>query len=182
MKASHKNQFRNEWLPYYVHPLKVSFDILKNWWSYEAIIWWLLHDVIEDDKNIEINKLINLFWEDIINNVLILSKTIGNWSKINQDDYMKKIQESKIAIEIKWYDRLNNIASTYFINNEKREKYINETENIYVPFFEQHSPEIAKRIKEILKYLKTNEQPTEKELQQIKQVHDSYILINKITE
>lgn len=64
----------------------------------------------------------------------------------------------------------------------KREKYINETENIYVPFFEQHSPEIAKRIKEILKYLKTNEQPTEKELQQIKQVHDSYILINKITE
>lgn len=182
MKASHKNQFRDEWLPYYVHPLKVAFDILEDWWSYETVICWLLHDVIEDDKNVEIDKLIKLFWNDIINNVISLSKISENWNKIDQEDYMKKIEKSKIAIEVKWYDRLNNIASTYFTNNEKKERYIQETENIYVPFFEQHSPEIARKIKEILKYIKTNEQPTEKELQQIKQAHDSYILVNKITE
>lgn len=182
MKLSHKNQFRDEWLPYYVHPLKVSFNILKNWWSYEEIICWLLHDVIEDDENIDINKLIDNFWENIINNIILLSKKTKNWEKIDQEDYLRNIQKSKIAINVKWHDRLNNIASTYFINDEKKERYIKETENIYVPFFEQYSPEIARKLKEILKYIKTHEQPTEKEIQQIKQAHESYILVNKIKE
>jgi len=182
MKLAHKNQFRDEWLPYYVHPLKVSFDILKNWWSYEEIVCWLLHDVIEDDKNIDINILIDTFWENIINNVILLSKKTKNWENINQEDYLRNIQKSKIATKVKWHDRLNNIASTYFIDDEKKERYIQETENIYVPFFEKHNPEIARKLKEILKYIKINPQPTEKELQLIKQSHDSYVLINKIKE
>ena len=41
---------------------------------------------------------------------------------------------------------------------------------------------MARKLKEILKYIKINPQPTEKELQLIKQSHDSYVLINKIKE
>ncbi len=181
MKSAHKNQFRDEWLPYYVHPLKVSFDIFKNWWSYEEIVCWLLHDVIEDNDNTDTKKLTDTFWENIINNVILLSKKDKIW-KINQEDYMRNIEKSKIAIDVKWHDRINNIASTYFLNNDKRIRYIDETENIYVPFFEKHNPEIARKLKEILKYIKINPQPTEKELQLIKQAHDSYVLINKIKE
>ena len=182
MKASHKNQFRDEWLPYYIHPLKIAFDIIRDWWSYEEVICWLLHDVIEDDKDIDIDMLNETFWKNIIDNIIILSKKELTWNNIKQDEYIKNLEKNQTTINIKWYDRINNISSTYFSTPEKREKYIKETEKFYVPFFEQHSPETAKKIKEILKYIKTNPQPTEEELQKIKQIHDSYVLINNINE
>ena len=182
MKTSHKNQFRNEWLPYYVHPLKVAFDIITDWWSYEEVICWLLHDVVEDDKDINKDILYETFWNNIINSVIILSKNEWTWDNIKQDEYIKNLEKNQITINVKWYDRINNISSTYFSTPEKRERYIKETENFYVPFFEKYSPETAKKIKEILKYIKTNPQPTEEELQKIKQIHDSYVLVNNINE
>ena len=182
MKASHKNQFRDEWLPYYIHPLKIAFDIIRDWWSYEEVICWLLHDVIEDDKDIDIDMLNETFWKNIIDNIITLSKKELTWNNIKQDEYIKNLEKNQTTINIKWYDRINNISSTYFSTPEKRERYIKETENFYIPFFEQHSPETAKKLKEILKYLKTNPQPTEEELQKIKQIHDSYVLINNINE
>ena len=182
MKTSHKNQFRDEWLPYYVHPLKVAFDIITDWWSYEEVICWLLHDVIEDDKDINKDMLYETFWKNIINSVIILSKNEWTWDNIKQDEYIKNLEKNQITINVKWYDRINNISSTYFSTPEKRERYIKETENFYVPFFEKYSPETAKKIKEILKYIKTNPQPTEEELQKIKQIHDSYVLVNNINE
>ena len=182
MKTSHKNQFRDEWLPYYVHPLKVAFDIITDWWSYEEVICWLLHDVVEDDKDINKDILYETFWNNIINSVIILSKNEWTWDNIKQDEYIKNLEKNQITINVKWYDRINNISSTYFSTPEKRERYIKETENFYVPFFEKYSPETAKKIKEILKYIKTNPQPTEEELQKIKQIHDSYILVNNINE
>ena len=180
MKASHKNQFRDEWLPYYVHPLKVAFDIITDWWSYEEVICWLLHDVIEDDKDINKDMLYETFWNNIINDIIILSKNEWTWDNIKQDEYIKNLEKNQITINVKWYDRINNISSTYFSTPKKRERYIKETENFYVPFFEKYSPETAKKIKEILKYIKTNPQPTEEELQKIKQIHDSYVLVNNI--
>ena len=180
MKTSHKNQFRDEWLPYYVHPLKVAFDIITDWWSYEEVICWLLHDVVEDDKDINKDILYETFWNNIINSVIILSKNEWTWDNIKQDEYIKNLEKNQITINVKWYDRINNISSTYFSTPEKRERYIKETENFYVPFFEKYSPETAKKIKEILKYIKTNPQPTEEELQKIKQIHDSYVLVNNI--
>lgn len=182
MKDSHKNQFRDEWLPYYVHPLKVAFDIITDWWSYEEVICWLLHDVIEDDKDINKDMLYETFWKNIINNIIILSKNEWTWNNIKQDEYIENLEKNQITINVKGYDRINNISSTYFSTPEKRKRYIKETENFYVPFFEKYSPETAKKIKEILKYMKTNPQPTEEELQKIKQIHDSYVLVNNINE
>ena len=181
MMKSHKIQFRDEWLPYYVHPLKVANDLLKDNAPYEAVICWLLHDVIEDDKDVNTKELKEIFWENIVDIVLCLTKIDKETGKkLDNNVYMEKIWSNTIATTVKWYDRLNNIASTYFVDGEKKEKYIKETENIYIPFFEEHSPEIAEKIKEILKYIKTNPEPTEKELQQIRQVHESYILVNNI--
>ena len=182
MKSSHKNQFRDEWLPYYVHPLKVAFDILKDGGSYEEIICWLLHDVIEDDETIDKNMLYESFWEDVVNSILALSKKVWNWEKLKQDAYINNLWQNKNAITVKWYDRINNLSSTYFSTPEKREKYIQETELVYIPFFEQHDPEVAKKLTEIIKYLKFNEKPTDKELQLINQVHETYVLTEKIQE
>lgn len=183
MKKLHENQFRDEWLPYYVHPLKITNDLLKDNKSYETIICWLLHDVIEDNKNVNIDELKEIFWEKIINTILILTKIEKETGKkINNEEYLQKISSNQIAITVKWYDRINNIASTYFSTQEKRERYIKETEEFYIPFFEKYSPKIANDLKEILKYIKTNPKPTEKEQQQIKQAYDSYMLVNKINK
>lgn len=182
MKSSHKNQFRDEWLPYYVHPLKIALDILRDWGSYEEIICGLLHDVIEDDETIDKDMLYEYFWEDIVNSILSLSKKFWNWEKLEQNEYINNLWQNKTAITVKWYDRINNLSSTYFSTPEKRKKYIEETENVYIPFFEQHNPEVAKQLIEIIKYLKLGEEPTEEELQLIKQIHETYVLTEKIKE
>ena len=180
MMKSHKVQFRDEWLPYYVHPLKVANDLLKDNAPYEAVVCWLLHDIIEDNEDVDTEELKEIFWENIVDIVICLTKIEKETGKkLDNDVYIKKIWSNSIARTVKWYDRINNIASTYFSSKEKREKYIKD---IYVPFFEKYSPKIARKLREILKYIKTNPVPTEKELQEIKQAHDSYILINKITE
>lgn len=182
MKDAHKNQFRDEWLPYYIHPLKVAFNILTNWWTYEEVVCWLLHDIIEDNENIDIDTLYKEFGESIVDGLFALSKKIWNWEKKEEAVYIKNISNNQIATKVKWYDRINNISSTYFSTQEKRDSYIKETETVYIPFFEEHNPKVAQKLKEIIKYIKLNEKPSEKELQLIKQVHDTYVLTEKIQE
>lgn len=176
MKSSHKDQFRDEWLPYYLHPLKVAYDLLKEGASYEAIVCGLLHDVVEDDKNINIKFLEQTFWEPLVKDIIKLSKTTRSGKKLSIEEYLLNISSSNTTISVKGQDRINNISSTYFIDSPKKDKYIKETEKIYLPYFEKHNSVIADKIREILKYIKLWKSANEKMLQQIKQIHDSYIL------
>ena len=180
MKNSHKNQFRDEWLPYYIHPLKISFDLLKKRANYEEVVSGLLHDVVEDDDTINIQFLIDTFWTQIVEDIIKLSKKTPSWEKLTISQYLQNISTSPQVISVKGQDRINNIASTYFTNSDKRTRYIKETEEIYLPFFKQNNSEIADKIEEILKYIKLGETPSESETQKVKQIHDSYILSKNI--
>lgn len=176
MKDAHREQFRDEGLPYYIHPLKVAHDLLKKWSSYEAIIIALLHDIIEDCPDIQEKDLEEIFGVKILTIIKRLTKITNSGEKMPIDDYLSIIAQDPLAIEVKAQDRINNIASTYFTNHDKKIKYITETENIYLPFFQQKAPELTDQLISILNFLKTNPIPNETELEMIKQIHEAYVL------
>lgn len=180
MKEAHKEQFRDEGLPYYIHPLKVAHDLLKKDASYEVIVSALLHDVLEDCQDIQEADLEKIFGVNILTTIRRLTKITHSGEKMDINDYLSKIAEDPSAIKVKAQDRINNIASTYFTDPDKKIKYINETENIYLPFFQQYVPESTDQLISILNFLKTKPLPNTTELEKIKQIHETYILSQKL--
>jgi len=72
-KQKHKWQYRDEWTPYYSHPVFVAIKWIEFWLEAKDIIILLLHDTIED-TDLSYEDIKKEFWEYVANAVKWLSK------------------------------------------------------------------------------------------------------------
>lgn len=165
IKEKHKGQFRQDNTPYYTHCLFVAINMMEyENAQIDDVLVCLLHDVIEDNPETNIDEIAEKFGKFIAENVLGLSK-VQNGIKISDDEYYLRISKSKNLVLYKAFDRLSNIYSLYFAPNwHKRNQYIIETEEKILPIVRNYYPEKANIITKAVEYVKFHPIPSDAEM------------------
>ncbi|MGB0357014.1 MAG: HD domain-containing protein [Cytophagales bacterium] len=141
-KHYHRNQVRKSGEPYYLHPLRVTTELLGYPTDLDKVIVALLHDTVEDtpytQHQIEtrygqrvgelVAALTNLYNES--NRKIKLQKPVKFAAMLEKSE--------EAAMVIKLFDRLDNTRTLAAHTPEKRSIIAHETFDLYVP--------IAKRL------------------------------------
>ena len=140
-KKAHGNQTRASGDPFFSHPFEVANILAQMKLDENSIITGLLHDVIEDTlaTKEEIKKNFGIEIANLVDGVTKLSKiTLQQTNKNKQVENLRKfilaISEDIRVLFVKLADRLHNMRTIKFLNdNEKKKKISNETLEIYAP-------------------------------------------------
>ena len=137
---AHKNQKRDEGVPYIIHPLAVA-DILSDLKLDSATITTgLLHDTIEDTK-ITYNSVVKEFGKevaDLVDGVTKISeledKAVENSKAENFRKLILATSKDIRVLLVKLADRLHNMRTLQFVKDEnKKIRKAKETMEIYAP-------------------------------------------------
>jgi GTP pyrophosphokinase len=135
----HKGQTRLSGEPYLIHPLEVAMILAKLRTDLPTVSAGLLHDVLEDTLT-SFGELKELFGEEIANlvdGVTKISKLPLTDPKVSQaETYRKMIMAMAKDIRvilIKLADRLHNVRTLEYHEEEKRKLIAKETIEIYAP-------------------------------------------------
>jgi len=138
-KKYHKNQYRKSGEPYIVHPLEVAGILADIELDQVSIVSAILHDVIEDtDYSLEMaRKEFGQKIANIINGVTKLDKIVFDSKEEQQVNNIRKMiiamSEDVRIILVKLADRLHNMRTLHFLDEEKRKKNSIETLEVYAP-------------------------------------------------
>lgn len=134
----HANQYRKSGEKYIVHPISVAYFLAYYNFDYETVCAGLLHDIIED-TSYQKKELKEDFNGDILNMVLGVTKMKHNFflneSKavnLTHKKLLKNISKDARTIVVKLADRLNNMYTLSYLDDEKRMKIALETKSFYV--------------------------------------------------
>lgn len=138
-KKAHEGQYRQSGEEYFVHPCAVSMILLEYGFDYETVIAGLLHDVVEDtsvtDKDIEKN-----FGKTVLNLVEGVTKLDRIKFQSREDEQAENLRKMLLAMTddirvviIKLADRLHNMRTLYYKNEERQKSISRETLEIYAP-------------------------------------------------
>ena len=143
-KTVHEGQKRESGEPYYTHPEAVAMSLAKMDMDADTVAAGLLHDVVEDGDGVTIEKLQELFDEDVarmVDGVTKLTKT-GNTSDLQTREdrqaenlrkmYLAMANDVRVVI-IKLADRLHNMRTLGNCPLEKRQRIARETLDVYAP-------------------------------------------------
>ena len=142
-KQVHAHQTRHSGEPYYTHPESVAIMLANMGMDSHTILAGLMHDVIEDGKDITYEKLASMFGQDIagmVDGVTKLTKT-GKNEMISREDiqaesfrkmFLAIANDIRVAI-IKLNDRLHNMRTLQYCSEEKQIRKARETLDIYAP-------------------------------------------------
>lgn len=72
IKEKHKWQYRDEFTPYWSHPMLTAIYCFENWWDLNQVFTCLLHDTLEYTET-TYNTLVELFWEEVTQLVKLVS-------------------------------------------------------------------------------------------------------------
>ena len=134
----HNGQYRNDGLPYIIHPLKVCTTVISYGIDDDITLSAaLLHDLLEDCKDslpLKGQELICEYHlsEEVLEIVKLLTKKSGLTNE-ELSIYFNKIQGNYRAALIKLSDRLHNCSSLYTFSPQRMNKYIKETEQFLIP-------------------------------------------------
>lgn len=139
-KYGHSYQTRKEFddngnpIRYFEHPRSAAIILMDEIKIYdeELVISCLMHDVIEDSKNISSQMIEQFFGKDIC-------KILQTLSKCPKEGYLERFFACKDfrPYIIKACDRLDNLRSLDQVSNEFKEKQIKETKEKYFDLFER---------------------------------------------
>jgi len=142
-KNVHSAQKRESGEPYYIHPVAVALMLFEMGMDYETVIAGLLHDVVEDGKNITIQLLSEQFGAEIagmVDGVTKLTKSGSQEFITKQERQAENLRKLFLAIAnnvrvviIKLTDRLHNMRTLEYCNTEKRIRKAKETLDVYAP-------------------------------------------------
>ena len=129
-KSVHAEQKRESGEPYYIHPEAVALILVNLEMDADTVIAGLLHDTVEDGKDITVELLAEKFGSDIASMVSGVTKlTKSNLSNmINKEDrqaenlrrmFLSIARDVRVVI-IKLADRLHNMRTLEYCNSEKR--------------------------------------------------------------
>ncbi len=143
-KSVHEGQKRESGEPYYTHPEAVAITLCKMDMDADTIAAGLLHDVVEDGDGITVEKISEIFGEDIagmVDGVTKLTKT-GHASDLQTKEdrqaenlrkmYLAMANDVRVVI-IKLADRLHNMRTLGNCTLEKRQRIARETLDVYAP-------------------------------------------------
>ncbi|MBR4658421.1 MAG: bifunctional (p)ppGpp synthetase/guanosine-3',5'-bis(diphosphate) 3'-pyrophosphohydrolase [Clostridia bacterium] len=143
-RTVHDGQKRESGEPYYSHPEAVAISLAKMDMDADTVAAGLLHDVVEDGDGITVEKLAELFDDDIakmVDGVTKLTKT-GHTSDMQtkEDRQAENLRKMYLAmandvrvIIIKLADRLHNMRTLGNCSLEKRQRIARETLDVYAP-------------------------------------------------
>lgn len=152
-KYGHRNQLRDQGMRYFEHPKEVALILVDELGIYdsEMIVMALLHDIIEDTFILSDHGLEKLFGKRVVEGLRYLTKTD------TVEHYIKRMTqcEDMGVIIVKFADRLHNLRTLDGVTQEKRERKIKETQELYLPLLEKDiRSEKSKTVSTTLVYLK----------------------------
>lgn len=127
IKEKHKNQKRKNGIPYYTHPIAVKDIIREKGFDENYQVVALLHDVLEDTDGTK-EEILKMTSNEILQAVILLTKE----ENYNMDDYVSRIKNNNLALNVKLADRLHNLMESIYVDKSFRHKYIKETEKYYI--------------------------------------------------
>jgi len=158
---SHEYQERDggeSYLEQHIYP--ITIDVMLHYdkeITPEIVSAALLHDVLEDDKSVDVNYFTNQFGSEVYSIVKPLTKSEwrsfpGNSKSEKKHalnlEYFKELNESSDASKIiKLADRWNNIQCIHLApDKDKLNYYIAETKEFYLPFAKENSTSYYEKI------------------------------------
>lgn len=138
-KKAHEGQKRQSGEDYFIHPCAVSEILVDLGLDYETVVAALLHDVIEDTPYVsqQIEKEFGQQVVMLVNGVTKLNKLQFATKEDEQAENLRKmlfaICDDIRVIIIKLADRLHNMRTLGFKNEEKQKIIAKETIEIYAP-------------------------------------------------
>ncbi len=138
-KKAHEKQLRKSGDSYIIHPLNVAYILADLKLDETIIAAALLHDVLED-TDVTVEKLKQEFGQDISTIVQGVTK-ISKMNYYDKKDYhAETIRKMLIAttkdirvIIVKLADRLDNMRTLQYLDEERQRKISRETLDIYAP-------------------------------------------------
>src|ERR671932_469476 len=135
----HKGQMRASGEPYLVHPLEVANILADMRLDEVSVATGLLHDVVEDTL-VEPQTIREYFGEEVAHLVEGLTKIaqISSQSKeVQQAENVRKMLLAMVddvrVVLVKLADRLHNMRTLHYLKPEKRQRFAQETLDIYAP-------------------------------------------------
>jgi GTP diphosphokinase / guanosine-3',5'-bis(diphosphate) 3'-diphosphatase len=135
----HEGQFRDSGEPYFVHPLQVAEILIDIHLDAATIAGALLHDVLEDteitrdDLRKEFGKEVEL----LVNGVTKIATVKANNKSIQESETIRKMLFAMVkdirVILIKLADKLHNMRTLQYKNDERRKAIAQECLDIYAP-------------------------------------------------
>lgn len=138
-KNAHEGQMRKSGEPYITHPVAVAYILAERKLDSRVIAASLLHDVVEDTPHTS-EELSEIFGDDIAKIVDGVTKlgTIKGYSidEKQAENHRKLIlsaaDDTRVLL-VKLADRLHNIRTLGFMNENKQKIIANETLEVYAP-------------------------------------------------
>lgn len=99
----HSWQYRWDWTPYILHPLRVLNKLIEKYWIEDEnlLICWVLHDTLED-TSLTLREVKERFWEEVSIPLSFLTKDS------DYSSYIKELKLNKIAVKVKLADLEDN--------------------------------------------------------------------------
>ncbi len=138
-KSAHEGQMRKSGDPYIMHPVAVAAILAERKLDSIVIAAALLHDVVEDTEytSEEIQELFGCDIANIVEGVTKLGNIKGYSIDERQAENHRKLilsaAEDTRVLLVKLADRMHNIQTLGFMNENKQKIIANETLEVYAP-------------------------------------------------
>ncbi len=140
MLQAHKEHRRKSGEPYYTHPYAVAMIVAQEIPLDDvSVVAALLHDVIEDCEDYTYEDLAEEFGAtiaDIVEGATKISTILVSKEITKAENYRKlmvsMIQDIRVIL-VKFADRLHNMRTLEFVNEQKQERIARETLEIFAP-------------------------------------------------
>ncbi len=137
--SRHVGQLRRSGDPYIIHPIEVAVILAELGMDEETIIAGIMHDVVEDTEYSEedLEKDFGANVALLVNGVTKLGSLVFDTKEERQAENMRRMfmamsKDIRVLI-IKLADRLHNLRTINYLNNDKIKEKCKETLDIYAP-------------------------------------------------
>lgn len=138
-EAAHEGQKRNSGENFFVHPLNVALILADLNMDTQTIVAGLLHDVVEDTEY-SYQDIVGEFGVEIADLIDGVTKLKNIKYKTKQESQAENLRKMVLAmakdirvIIVKLADRLHNMRTLEYMNDEKKKEKALETLEIYAP-------------------------------------------------
>lgn len=138
-ERSHEGQTRSSGEGYFIHPINVAATLIKLRLDMDSIAAGLLHDVVED-CGVTPDEIEKEFSKDVRQIVVGLTKISKIKFKTKEESQAENFRKMVVAmakdlrvIIVKLADRMHNMRTLQYVNEDKQKKIAQETLDIYVP-------------------------------------------------